>query len=114
MNNFFDNPAAFAPLFSDTVDVTGVRRIGTGTHYIEGSCKACVFENGFADPIADGEINSDVRTFSVQIRSEDWIDSERPGVSYRLTLANGVKCAVTRVDLSLDGTWCLSAREVRK
>lgn len=114
MSNFFANPAAFAPLFSDTVDVTGVRRIGTGTHYVEGSCKACVFENGFADPIADGEIDSDVRTFSVQIRSEDWIDSERPGVSYRLTLANGIKCAVNRVSLGLDGVWVLDAKEVRK
>ena len=113
MHNLFDNPAAFAPFFDDEIFVEGRRKADDGTRKVEGSFPACVVYNGFSEPLIEGDADSDVRTYSVSIRSGDWVDGTKPQVGDRVRLADGTQLAVSRTDNLLGEIWSLTAREVK-
>lgn len=114
MHNLFDNPAAFAPFFDDVIVVEGVRPSADGAaRKVEGSFSASVVYNGFSEPLMEGDADSDVRTYSVSIRSGDWVDGTKPQVGDRVRLADGTRLAVSRTDNLLGEIWTLTAREVK-
>lgn len=109
----FDNPSAFAPFYSDTIVVDGVRPFAGSHRRVQGTFKACVLDTGFSEALMEGDADSDVRTYSVSIRSGDWVDGTKPQVGDRVRLANGTQLAVFRTDNLLGETWSLTAREVK-
>ena len=113
MHNLFDNPAAFAPFFDDEIVVEGRRKDDDGTRKVEGSFSACVVYNGFSEALMEGDADSDVRTYSISIRSGDWVDGSKPQVGDRVRLADGTQLAVSRTDNLLGDIWSLTAREVK-
>ena len=114
MNSFFDNPAAIAPFFDDVIVVEGVRPFADGgRRKVQGTFSACVLDAGFSEPLIEGDADSDVRTYSVSIRSGDWVDGTKPQVGDRVQLANGTLLAVSRTDNLLGDIWSLTAREVK-
>jgi hypothetical protein len=110
----FNCPAAFSPFFDDAIVVEGVRSSADGgRRKVQGTFSACVLDTGFAEPLMEGDADSDVRTYSVSIRSGDWVDGTKPQVGDRVRLTNGTQLAVSRTDNLLGENWSLTAREVR-
>jgi hypothetical protein len=109
----FNCPAAFSPFFDDAIVVEGVRSSADGgRRKVQGTFSACVLDTGFAEPLMEGDADSDVRTYSVSIRSGDWVDGTKPQVGDRVRLADGTQLAVSRTDNLLGEIWSLTAREV--
>ena len=107
--------AALAPFFDETIVVEGKRKHGSGTRSVRGTFNACVFDNGFADPFAEADAESNVRTFSVSVRAGDWIERTHPQLGDRITFnkqGSTINLAVSRVESLLGDIWALTAREV--
>lgn len=105
-----------APFFDETIVVEGVRPgVADGTtRTVKGTFKACVFDNGLADPFADADAESNVRTFSISVRARDWIERTPPQTGDRISIDRpGItfKLAVSRVDSVLGDTWTCTAKE---
>lgn len=66
---FFDNVGrAFEPFFDTPVSVTGVRpdKEHKGELInVSGTFYACVFDQGFANPMIDADADTSIRTFSI-------------------------------------------------
>ena len=122
MPGTFQMPAsAFAPFFDEVISVEGRRSATLSadgapavTRNVSGSFYACVFDNGFADPLADADAESGVRTFSITVRAGDWIEGTKPQTGDRVHLADGTLLAVNSVGMLAGDTWVLTAREVKK
>ena len=82
----FDNPAAFAPFYDDVVAVEGTR---TDRVLKTGPLAACVFDQGLDDPLADGDVSSVRRRYSISIRVADWPDTAPPQIGDTVLLADG-------------------------
>ena len=107
--------AALAPFFDETIVVEGKRKHGSGTRSVRGTFNACVFDNGFADPFAEADAESNVRTFSISVRAGDWIERTPPQTGDRISIdgqSQTFKLAVSRVDSVLGDTWTCTAKEV--
>ncbi len=103
---------AFSPFFDRRISVEGSRLFAPGqTRGVAGTYCACIFDNGFADPFADADAASAVRTYSISVLAGDWLDHEPPQVGDRVTCGD-IKLAVSRVNSVLGDTWELTAREV--
>lgn len=104
--------SVFSPFFDRRISVEGNRLFTPGqTRKVAGTYCACIFDNGFADPFADADSESAVRTYSISVLAGDWLDHEPPQVGDRVTCGD-IKLAVSRVDSILGDTWELTAREV--
>lgn len=110
MQDIFKMPAgAFAAFLNDTIVVEARR----GDRLVQGTFRACVIDNGFAPGIVDGDAESDVRTYSIQVAELAWVDNTRPQVGDRITLEDDRLLAVSAVE-KLGGYWQLAAREVAR
>ena len=108
----FDIRPAFAPFFSDTIVVDGVRPFAGVSRRVSGTFKACVIDCGFSDAMSEADAESDVREFSVSLPAGEWIDRTRPQVGDRIRLADGRQLAVAHVNSLAGDTWSMTAREV--
>lgn len=105
--SLFDNPAAFAPFYDDTVAVEGTRE---GRVLKTGPLAACVFDQGLDDPIGEGDTASTRRRYTISIRFADWPDTFMPQNGDIVTLADGNgSLTVLSVARSL-GDYVLEAR----
>ena len=112
MHAHFDRPSAFRRFYDDEI-VVEAQRAGRS---VKGTFKACVFDSGFAEPFADADAETDVRSFSVSVRAGDWIDAKPPQVGDRIALVRegfSYSLAVKSVSPGV-GDWCMDAREVAK
>ena len=106
----FFNPAAFTPFYDQLVVVNGAAQRGT--------FKACVFEEGFDDPLSEVSVETDTRSAVIVIpKTGDggWNCQERPRVGDKVTILSwgdieGVNdFAVKRVD-DFGDSWQIHAR----
>ena len=112
MANPFAMPAsAFDPFFSAPVAFAATRT--DGTH--RGTVRACVFDEGYAEPIDEGSTYSKVARIALQIRKWDWSacvsTDPAPGDRFKSPETGRVYAAVTVTHFSGD-TWSIEAREV--
>ena len=111
-------PSAFSVFFDCPISVEGERAHSSQAgRKVAGSYMACVFDNGYVDPFAEADAESNVRSFGISVKAGDWLDNEPPQVGDRITLPQGninFKLAVFRVESILGDTWTLTAREVGK
>ena len=114
MSSIFHNAAAMAPFFDDVIIVEGRRTSSdhNGTRSISGTFRACVIDNGFADPIAAGDAESNVRTYTIITPVGGWLERTPPQTGDRITLENGRRLAVQRINALDAGDWTLTAKEV--
>jgi hypothetical protein len=136
MPGIFHNSAAFVPFFDCVISVEGLRAssssgsaaptlaAATAARKVSGTFKACVFDNGFADPFAAADADSNVRTFSISVRAGDWIERTPPQIGDRITIheemevPEGALCpkshalTVSRVDSVTGDIWSFRAKEV--
>ena len=114
MANLFHNPHAFAPMFDTYVRLTGTRVAGASTRAIDGTFKACVLDNGYADPIGDTATASTVRLVLCYIPRrgpESWRDETPPKRGDMLRPVGGGNFKVTSVDATDESMFTLEARE---
>ena len=124
MNTFdpFSNPAAFAPFYRDAITVEGTRRSLPslqGSHgvprAVRGTFRACVIDNGFAEPVAESDAESSLRTFGISVRRGDWIDRMPPQTGDRVALVRDgqtLRLCVSGVGVACGDAWTFTAREV--
>lgn len=113
---------AFSPFFDTLVSVEGDRAASTGgTTRIAGTYSACVFDNSFALPFSEADVDSSVRTFSVHVLAGDWLERKPPQVGDRITVANAEPCtpelpsiqlAVSKIDSLFGDVWMFTAKEI--
>lgn len=107
-----DRPYAFRG-FYDKVIVVKAPRAG---RTVTGTFKACVFDDGFADPFSEADAETDVRAFGISVCIGDWIDAKPPQVGDRIELeihGMNFKLAVKSVSPGID-EWRMVAREVKE
>lgn len=122
MKNPFNDMGAFSPFFDTPVSVSGERaRPQGGVTRIAGTYTACVFDNGFAGPFSEADVDSSVRTFSIQVRAGDWLERKPPQVGDRISIANVTPCdpelpsvslAVSTIDSLFGDIWIFTAKEI--
>ena len=109
---------AFSQFFDTPINVEGTRI----ANKIAGTYNACVFDNGFAAPFIDGDVDSTIRTFSISIMAGDWLESKPPQVGDKISFVTNddctpslpsIKLAVSHVDSLLGDVWTLTAREIK-
>lgn len=94
---------AFEPMFDDNVKIVSNRPSLT----IRGTFAACVFPIQFADPFAEDTAQTEIRRFSVLIKKggpRAWNYKDPIRIGDKITLKDGLKTAVTKVNLST-GPW---------
>lgn len=106
----FEDTRAFAPMYDQTVAVEGLRQGRT----LRGQYRACVFDNGLADPLADVDTASGRRSVSIAIPrrgDESWICG-RPQVGDVVRIVGeAASFRVFRVSLPMGSDWMVEARE---
>lgn len=110
----FDIPAAaFGPFYDTPVAICGKRE---GGRVLRGSCLACVFFDGYDDPISEASDGAERRTASVWVRRHGesaWFDVTPPRKGDRVTI-DSMEYAAERVDMTDAGCYALKVREVAK
>ena len=118
-NPFSDFKAAFIPFFDIPVAVEGLRENGK----VAGTFMACVFDNGFAAPFTDTDVDSTIRTYSISIMAGDWLEKLPPQVGDKIMVSYADDCtpnlpninlAVSHIDSLVGDIWTLTAKEVQK
>lgn len=108
--DMFSNESAFAPMYSDVVGVEGVRQ----GRSLRGSFRACVFDVGLCDPLAetDGSSSRGVVRILVPRRGEGaWIGG-RPQVGDRVRITGDQRVfRVSFVSLPMGQDWEMEARQ---
>lgn len=103
--------AAFDPFFSDLVAFAATRT--DGTH--RGTVRACIFDEGYAEPLDETSTCSKVARIALHIRKWDWsacISTDpAPGDRFKSPETGRVYAAATVSHFSED-TWSIEAREV--
>ncbi len=119
---FTDTQNAFEPFFDTPVFVKGRRpderneiKLVSGTFY------ACVFDQGFANPILDADADTDVKTYTIQIRAGDWLNKLPPQIGDEVQIGKQMECApnapssklvISQVGELVGDVWDLQAKEV--
>lgn len=114
MANLFHNPHAFAPMFDTHVRLTGTRAAGASTRAIDGTFRACVLDDGYADPVGDTATASTVRAVTIYVPRmgpEAWRDETHPQRGDILRPVCGGRFKVTSVDATDATMFTLEARE---
>jgi len=124
VSSIFHNAAAMAPFFDDVIVVEGVRASTSQTlkqsnnqttpqpTRIRGTFRACVIDNGFADPVAAGDAESSVRTYTIVTPAGEWLAHTPPQTGDRITLSNGRHLAVQAINSIDAADWTITAKEV--
>lgn len=107
-NPWTDCGAAFAPMMTETVGLSGVRKGGAK---VATSFAAAVLPDEYEDPAAEDSLSSTVRGVSVTA-SSDALAGTVPQVGDTLARADGSRWQVKSATLAL-GLWHIAAREVR-
>lgn len=118
MNSFWQDNKAFAPFFDTPIAVerqlSNVRLAGNYT--------ASVTDNGFAVPFADADIDSTVRTYSIEIMAGDWLENKPPQVGDKIVIDLSTPCtpnlplltlAVSHIESVIGTTWSMTAKEIK-
>lgn len=123
VNSFSDfDIKAFSPFFDIPIAVEGERSAPEGARRIAGTFMACVFDNGFADPFADADAETSIRTYSVSVIAGDWLEKKPPQTGDRIAVdfsggcsptLPSMKLSVSRVDQIVGDTWTFTAKEVK-
>ena len=103
--------SVFDPFYDTTVAICGKR---DGGRELRGSCKACVFVNGYDDPLSAATDGTNRRSAIVWVRRAGdaaWFDATPPQKRDRVTIDN-VEFAVESVDLMDRAKYALNVREV--
>lgn len=106
MGSMFENTRAFAPFYADPVAVEGVRENG---RKVSGTFRACVFELGLDDPLADESAESRRKRVDVFVRRDDWPDDEPPQAGFAIFTEMGDEFRIERVEPDPLG-WKFKAR----
>lgn len=96
-------------MYDRVVGVEGARQGKT----LRGQFRACVFELGLMDPLADTDSSSERRAVSINVPrcgADGWIGG-RPQVGDMVMLDDGTRFRVCRVSLPMGGDWAMEARE---
>ena len=119
MKSFWsDNSKAFNPFFDTPIAVEGMR---TNNRKVAGNYLACIFDNGFADPFAEIDTDSNCRTYSISILAGDWLEAQPPQIGDKIMITKPDDCSptlpmmnlvVAHVDQLIGDTWTLTAKEV--
>ncbi len=104
-NPWTDCGAAFAPMMTETVGLSGVRKGGAK---VATSFPACVFHEADETPLSDSDVSTTVRGVSV-IAPMEGLDGFTPQVGDALLISDGTRWLVRRVERAL-GNWQISAR----
>jgi hypothetical protein len=107
VNSFFDNPAAFAPFFTERCLVCGK---GPTRRHIAATLQCCVLDEGFAEPISEEDSMSEIAAKSVSFRVADWPFTDSPQVGDIVELDDGGRFSVAAVNRD-NGEWRLSVRQ---
>ena len=84
----FNNPAAFAPFYTDRVSVSGkIFNREAGTSFpVDCVCPACVMESGLADVDAGSIGISAARSFTISIPKREWMCPEPPRIGLQVEI----------------------------
>lgn len=99
MGGMFDCPGAFDPFFDDLVAVEG--RVGDRV-VKTGAIPACVFDQGFDEPLQDESTATVRRLYNVVVRIADWPYVALPNAGCHVMLADGTRLSVKSVARSAD------------
>ena len=108
MNGIFDRPGARRHLYRDEVPVRGV---SDARRHIAARPKCCVFDCGFEDAMAEGDIDANVRKYEILFPLKDWPFTEQPQIG-DVAEIDGANFAVYEVSRRI-GDWCLSVRQTK-
>lgn len=105
MRSYFDNPRAFAPMFTDPVSV----RTSSGDFEVRvvGNLVSC----GFDDPLLDGSAATVRRKAVLMIPVLAWAGERKPSVGMIVETAEFRRFAVTDVDPFHGDCYTLQLRE---
>lgn len=108
--NLFECPKAFAPMYDSVVGVEGVRQGKT----LRGQFRACVFDLGLCDPLAESDGSSArgaIRVLVPRCGDGAWIGG-RPQVGDSVRVAGDPRAfRVSFVSLPLGQDWEMEARQ---
>ena len=120
MGGVFDSSVAFVPFYDEVIVVEGKRpfRSDGGTvasRVMKGTFRACIFDEGFADPLSPNDADSSARYFSVSVKPGDWRDATPPQVGDRISFERESITFNLRVKdiVPTFGSWTVTAREVK-
>lgn len=102
--------AAFTPFYTNEIVVRGAPGSEARRH-IAVTLKACVFDCGFEDAMADGDVEADVRKCELLFPMEDWPFTERPQIG-DVAEIDGAQYSVYEVSRRI-GDWCLAVRQTK-
>lgn len=106
---FTDCGAAFAPMMTDTVGLSGVRKGGAK---VATSFCGCVFHAADDVPLAESDVSTDVKCVSVVAPVADFAGVV-PQVGDALTLDDGTRWLISRVETQI-GNYNITARSEEK
>lgn len=107
MPDLFDNPAAFAPFYTERIAYRGR---SPARRHIAATLDANVLDCGYADPVEGGD-DSAIGTVEVSFPESSWTFAESPQKGDCVECAMGAYC-VQSVSRRF-GEWTLRAKEVR-
>ena len=108
MGGILDRPWARRHFYTDEVPVRGV---SDARRHIAATLKCCVFDCGFEDAMADGDVEADVRKCEILFPLEDWPFTERPQIG-DVAEIGGAQYSVYEVSRRI-GDWCLAVRQTK-
>ena len=107
------NNSTSQPLNNPTIQQSNNQTIPQPTR-IRGTFRACVIDNGFADPVAAGDAESSVRTYTIVTPAGEWLAHTPPQTGDRITLSNGRHLAVQAINSIDAADWTITAKEQAK
>lgn len=107
MPDIFHNPRALAPFYRDRIAITGKRPDGVRFAF---PLPACVLDQGWDDPLAEGDAATMRRRYSIRVRTCDWPETFPPQTGDEITLADGTLLS-THSSSRAVGDYLLEARE---
>lgn len=108
MRSLLDRPNAFSRFNTDEVSVRGV---SDARRHIAARPKCCVFDCGFEDAMADGDVEANVRKYEILFPLKDWPFPEQPQIG-DIAEIDGVQYLVYEVSRRI-GDWCLAVRQTK-
>ena len=108
MRSHFDRPGTRRHFYTEDVLVRGV---SDARRHIAATLKCCVFDCGFEDAMAEGDVDANVRKYEILFPLKDWPFTEQPQIG-DVAEIDGANFAVYEVSRRI-GDWCLSVRQTK-
>ena len=108
-NPWNNNEKAFAPMFTESIQITGKR----DTHTPNETLDCVIFSDTTGDPLSDQSINTEREDITISVSPSDWgyVQKIKRGDTIFRPF-NGKKYKVSEVKNDIAIGWIIKAREV--